>query len=361
MDSESKPIIGITTGDINGVGIELVVKAFSNSKLNEYCTPVLFGNNKAISFYAKGVNKDFNFSGCKDLKKLNHKKLNVFNCWQEEVPIKPGKLTPEGGKYAARSLEVAVQCLKDKEIDGLLTNPIHKKNIQGPNFNYTGHTPYLRDSFEQDDVAMMLCTDYLKVSLLTEHVPITDLERHINANAIISKTQIIHKSLIEDFGIDKPKIAVLALNPHAGDDGLVGSEEKDIILPAIEKLNAQNILAFGPYAADGFFARQRYEHFDCVLAMYHDQGLIPFKTLDGGEGVNFTAGLPVVRTSPDHGTAFDIAGKNLVDESSFLHALYQCIDVINHRKGYKSNTANKLQRGLWKKKMKKSKEDVEQD
>lgn len=342
MSNEKKPIIGLTTGDLNGIGLELIIKAFSNKSLFDFCTPVLFASNKAISFYTKSINESFKYSSVKEWDKLNPKTLNVYTCWQEDVKIEPGKLTPEGGKYAVRSLEVAVQCLKDKQIDGLLTAPIHKKNVQGPNFNHSGHTPYLKEQFGASDVAMMLCTDFLKVALLTEHVPVTQLEKHITTAAIVSKVEIVNKSLIEDFGIEKPKIAILGLNPHAGDDGLIGNEEKEIIMPAIEQLQQKNILVFGPYAADGFFARSSYKKFDCTLAMYHDQGLIPFKTLDLDEGVNFTAGLSIVRTSPDHGSAFEIAGKNEANPSSYLHALYSCIDILNQRAGYKENTKNKL-------------------
>jgi 4-hydroxythreonine-4-phosphate dehydrogenase len=362
MSNERKPIIGITTGDLNGIGLELIIKTFSNSKLMEYCTPVLFASNKVLSFYQKMMdNNNFKYSSVKDWAQLNQKQLNVYTCWQEDVTIEPGKLTSEGGKYAVRSLEVATQCMKDKQIDGLVTAPIHKKNVQGPNFDYTGHTPYLRDQYQASDVAMMLCTDFLRVALLTEHVPVTQLEKHITTAAIISKTEIIHNSLIQDFGIEKPKIAILGLNPHAGDDGLIGTEEKEIIVPAMEQLRQKNILVFGPYAADGFFARASYKAFDCVLAMYHDQGLIPFKTLDLDEGVNYTAGLPIVRTSPDHGTAFDIAGKNEASPTSFLHAVYKCIDILEQRNGYAENTKNKIVYGQFNKKNKRSKSHGEEN
>ena len=361
MSNERKPVIGLTTGDLNGIGIEIIIKAFSNKGLLDYCTPVLFASNKVVNFYTKTINDQFKYSSVKEWDKLNQKALNVYTCWQEDVNIVPGKLTPEGGKYAVRSLEVAVQCLKDKQIDGLVTAPIHKKNVQGPNFNYTGHTPYLKDQFDAREVAMMLCTDFLKVALLTEHVPVTQLENHITTDAIISKTEIVNTSLIEDFGIQKPKIAILSLNPHASDDGLIGDEEEKIIMPAIKQLQQKNILVYGPYAADGFFARSAYKNFDCVLAMYHDQGLIPFKTLDQDEGVNFTAGISIVRTSPDHGTAFEIAGKNEANPSSYLHAVYTCIDILQSRKGYKESTKNKLVYGSYNKRVKRSREDVVED
>ncbi|MEZ5046802.1 MAG: 4-hydroxythreonine-4-phosphate dehydrogenase PdxA [Chitinophagaceae bacterium] len=355
-----KPIIGITSGDLNGVGIELVIKSFTDHKLMEYFTPVLFCSNKVLNFYKNLLKENqFQYFGTKEFSNLNSKQLNVFNCWDEDVAITPGELNDIGGKYAVRSLEVATQCLKDGQIHGLVTNPLHKKNVQQGGFNYTGHTPFLKDKFAVQDVAMMLCSDNLRVALLTEHVPIADISKHITIDAIVSKTRLIHNSLIKDFGIDKPKIAVLGLNPHAGDEGLVGEEEKTIIGPAIEKLKNENILAFGPYSSDGFFARQHDKQFDCVLAMYHDQGLIPFKSFDNGMGVNYTAGLPVVRTSPDHGTAFDIAGKNLVDKSSFLHSLFLCVDVLNQRMGYAEAIKNKLKKGI-SKSIKKSKEDIEE-
>ncbi len=361
MNKISKPIVGITTGDLNGIGLELFIKTFSDNRLIEFCTPVIFCSNKAINFYSKLINDQFKYYGTKDLTKINPKAINVFHCWEEDVLIEPGKITEQGGKYAIRSLEIATQCLKDKQIDVLLTNPIDKSNVQSAQFSHTGHTPYFKEFFGANDVAMMLCADNLRVALVTEHVPIAQISEKLTIEKIISKAQIINKSLIEDFGIDRPKIAILALNPHAGDKGLVGNEEEKIISPAIEKLNQQKILSFGPYSADAFFARQQYLHFDCVLAMYHDQGLIPFKSLDDGKGVNFTAGLPFIRTSPDHGTAFDIAGKNEANFESFLEALYYAIDIFHQRNGYKENTADKLLILPKDRKLKKSKEDVEQD
>ncbi len=356
-----KPKIGITTGDINGIGIELILKSLSEHRLLEICTPVVFASNKVINFYKNIVGEqNIKYTGTKDMNALQPKVINVFNCWDDEVAMAPGQMTDIGGKYGVRSLMVAAQCLKDGELDGLITNPIHKKNSQTNDFNYTGHTPFLKEKFGAKDVAMMLCTDELKVSLLTEHVPIAEVAKHITVENIVSKVRIINESLIKDFGADKPKIAVLALNPHASDNGLVGNEEQNIILPAIEKLKSEGILAYGPYAADGFFARQHDKQFDCVLAMYHDQGLIPFKSFDKGLGVNYTAGLPVVRTSPDHGTAFDIAGKNKADNASFLEALYLCIDILHQRRGYAENTRNKLQKGMNKNMLKKTKEDIEE-
>ncbi len=356
-----KPKIGITTGDINGIGIELILKSLSEHRLLEICTPVVFASNKVINFYKNIVGEqNIKYAGTKDINALQPKVINVFNCWDEEVAMAPGQVTELGGKYGIRSLMVATQCLKDGQLDGLITNPIHKKNSQTNDFNYTGHTPFLKDKFGAKDVAMMLCTEDLKVSLLTEHVPISEVAKYVTVENILSKTRIINESLIKDFGFSRPKIAILSLNPHASDDGLIGDEEQKAIIPAIEKLKTEGILAFGPYSADAFFARQHDKEFDCVLAMYHDQGLIPFKSFDRGMGVNYTAGLPIVRTSPDHGTAFDIAGKNKADNTSFLEALYLCIDILNQKKGYAENTKNKLQKGGHKSLLKKTKEDIEE-
>jgi len=237
-----------------------------------------------------------------------------------------------------------VEALQNNQVQGLVTAPIHKKNIQSEEFNYSGHTPYLKAIFGAKDVVMLMTASNMRVALVTEHVPVTELAQHITIEAITSKLQILNSSLIKDFSIDKPKIAVLGLNPHAGDEGLIGKEEETIIKPAIKEAKNNNILAFGPYSADAFFARAQYEKFDAVLAMYHDQGLIPFKSLAVGEGINYTAGLPAVRTSPDHGTAFDIAGKGIADESSFLAATFECIEIIKRRATYEENRKNPLRR-----------------
>jgi 4-hydroxythreonine-4-phosphate dehydrogenase len=260
------------------------------------------------------------------------------------VNITPGELNEIGGKYAVISLQSAVAALQQKQIDGLITAPIHKKNVQSAEFPYTGHTPYLKQFFQASDVVMMMCSDQLRVALLTEHIPVKEVAQHITKEKLLKKIQLIHKSLQTDFGIDKPRIAVLGLNPHSGDEGLIGNEEETIIKPAIKEAKNQNILVVGPYPADGFFARGRYDAFDCILAMYHDQGLIPFKTIAGGEGVNYTAGLPAIRTSPDHGTAFDIAGKNQADHTSFLTSLFTCIDIINQRAGYADARNNPMRK-----------------
>ncbi len=340
-----KPVIGITIGDLNGIGPEVVIKTFSDTRLLDLCTPVIFSSNKVINYYRRAVeDQHFNFHSTKDLDNLSPKQVNVFNCWEEEVPIQPGVLTEAGGKYAVRSLMVAAQCLKDGQLDAIVTAPLHKANTQVPDFPYTGHTPYLKEKFGARDVLMLLFHNELRVALATEHVPLAKVANYISKESLTSKLHLLKDSLLKDFGIMRPKIAVLGLNPHAGDNGTIGDEDKNIITPLIEGMQQQGNLVYGPFAADAFFARGSYTEFDAVLAMYHDQGLVGFKTLAQGQGVNYTAGLPVVRTSPDHGTAFDIAGKNIADESSFREAVFRAIDILRQREEYAANTANPLVR-----------------
>lgn len=340
-----KPIIGITTGDLNGVGLEIIIKIFSDVRMLDHCTPVIFASNKAINYYRRIVeDHPLHFTSTKNFNQINPKQVNVFNCWEEEVSIQPGVLSDVAGKYAVRSLTVAAQCLKDGNIDALVTAPIHKSNTQLPDFEFTGHTPYLQEKFGAKDVVMMLYDQDFRVALVTEHLPISKVAENITVDRILSKLQILEDSLIKDFGIDKPKIGVLGLNPHCGDQGLIGHEDLEIIKPAIDQAQEKGTLVFGPYSADGFFARRYDTKFDAVLAMYHDQGLIPFKSLCQGEGVNYTAGLPIVRTSPDHGVAFDIAGQNIANPDSMREAIFQAIDILQQRKRYAENTANPLVR-----------------
>jgi len=341
---QQKPVIGISVGDLNGIGTELIIKTFSDHRLLELCTPLIFASNKLINFYRKSTPEiNFNYQSTKDFSRIAPKQINIFNCWEEEIAIVPGQLTDIGGSYAVKSLTMAVEALRDKKIQGLVTAPIHKKNTQSPSFDFTGHTPYLKHAFNANDVLMLMVSDNFRVGLVTEHVPVKDIARFITREGILSKLNILRDSLVRDFGIDKPRIAVLGLNPHAGDEGLIGREEEEIIKPAIKDAK-HNMLVFGPYSADAFFARGYHSRFDAVLAMYHDQGLIPFKSLASGEGVNYTAGLPMVRTSPDHGTAFDIAGKNKADHSSFIQAIYTCIDIIRTRQEYEENRSNPLKK-----------------
>ena len=341
---QQRPLIGISIGDLNGIGTELIIKTFSDHRVLELCTPVIFASNKVINFYRKSTPEmNFNYQSSKDFSKINPKQVNIYNVWEEELPIAPGQLTETGGKYAIKSLIAAVDALKEKKIQGLVTAPIHKKNTQSAEFNFTGHTPYLKHVFGVNDVLMLMAAENFRVGLVTEHIPVSEIAKYITREAILSKLNILKDSLIKDFGIDKPKIAVLGLNPHAGDEGLIGKEEEEMIKPAIKDAK-HNMLVFGPYSADAFFARNQQVKFDAVLAMYHDQGLIPFKSLSVGEGINYTAGLPVIRTSPDHGTAFDIAGKNKADTSSFLAAIYGCLDIINYRQAYHENRKNPLKK-----------------
>ena len=343
--SENKPIIGITCGDINGIGTEIIIKTLSDSRILEICTPVIFSSNKLINFYRKSLPEyNFNFASIKDSNRINPKQVNVYNCWDEDINITPGELTDEGGKYAILSLSIAAEALKAGKIGGLVTAPIHKKNIQSDTFNYPGHTPYFKNLFGAKDVAMFMVAENMRVALLTEHVPLKDVAQFITKESILSKLQVMNDSLKKDFGISKPKIAILGLNPHAGDEGLLGKEEIEILRPAIKEAKNKNILCFGPYPADAFFARGQHEKFDAVLALYHDQGLIPFKSLAFGEGVNYTAGISGIRTSPDHGVAFDIAGKGIADEASFREALFTCLRIIEHRDENRDQFKNPLKK-----------------
>lgn len=344
INTPTKPVIGFTTGDLNGIGLELILKTFSDHRMLEICTPVIFASAKALNFYKKSIpDCNFNYQTIKEFSRVNPKQVNLFSCWEEEVAITPGQLTEEGGKYAVISLKAAVDALKAKNIQGLVTAPIHKKNTQSESFTYTGHTPFLKNSFNAQDVLMlMVCGDF-RVGLLTEHVAVKDINQSVTRENILSKLNLLYQTLVKDFGIDKPKIAVLGLNPHAGDEGLIGNEEESVIRPAIKEAK-QKMLVMGPYSADAFFARHYHTRFDAVLALYHDQGLIPFKSLASGEGVNFTAGLPVVRTSPDHGTAFDIAGKNKADHTSFMVSIFECIDIINRRNGFREMRSNPMKK-----------------
>ncbi len=343
--TEHKPVIGISCGDLNGIGMEIIIKTFSDARIMDHCTPVIFASHKAVNFYKKSIPEaTFNYQTTKDFAKLSHKQVNVFNCWEEDIAITPGQLNETGGKYAVLSLQTAVAALKQKQIDGLVTAPVHKKNIQSAEFSFTGHTPFLRSMFNANDVVMMLCAGNFRVGLVTEHVPVADVAKYITRENILSKLTIMHRSLQRDFGIDRPRIALLGFNPHAGDEGLIGKEEETILRPVIKEAKNNNMLVVGPFSADAFFARRHHEKFDAVLAMYHDQGLIPFKALASGEGVNYTAGLPVVRTSPDHGVAFDIAGKDKADPSSFLASIFECVDIINRRATFDNNRSNPLKK-----------------
>ncbi|MFY7665824.1 MULTISPECIES: 4-hydroxythreonine-4-phosphate dehydrogenase PdxA [Flavobacterium] len=334
-------IIGISIGDLNGIGPEVVLKTFEDSRMLELCTPVIFANVKSLSFLRKSFESTVNIHGIDNLEQLVPGKLNVLNVWREGFDLAPGKLDETVGKYAVKSFKAAVAAAQEGKIHALVTAPINKINIQDEDFKFPGHTDYLNEQFE-GNALMLMVSDTLRVGLLTDHVPLAEVASKLNEGLIRKKVETLQKSLIQDFSIRRPRIAVLGLNPHAGDGGVIGVEDKDIIAPAIKKLFDAGTLVFGPYPADGFFGSGQYKQFDAVLATYHDQGLAPFKTLSFGGGVNFTAGLNVVRTSPDHGTAYDIAGKGKADETSFKEAVYLAIDVVHSREHYQEMTENPL-------------------
>ena len=307
----------------------------------DFCTPVLFGAMKVVSYHKKALKLEVPVHGINQINQINHSKINVLNVWKEDVSIKLGEETKVSGSYAAKSLEAAVEHLKNKSVDVLLTAPINKETIQSETFNFPGHTEYLEENLPGKSL-MILMTDVLRIGLITGHIPISKVAEAITPEIIKEKVSTMHASLKKDFGIAKPKIAVLGLNPHCGDKGVIGKEDDEIIKPTIEEIKESGKLVFGPYAADGFFGSETYKQFDGVLATYHDQGLAPFKALSFGNGVNFTAGLSEIRTSPDHGTGFDIAGKNLANPSSFKEALFSAIHIYKTRNDYKELTKNPL-------------------
>jgi len=342
MSAPAKYTIGITTGDVNGIGLEVILKTFADTRMFERVTPVLYGSGKLLVAYRKAINMAAaNFTNQKSLERLQPHALNVLNVYEEEVPLQIGIQNEVGGKYAFKSLEAAARDLVDKKIDALVTAPINKKNIQSPEFQFRGHTEYIA-SLVKAEPLMILVSDELRVATVTTHVPIAEVAPLIKREAVEQKIKLLEQSLRRDFGIDKPRIAVLGLNPHAGDDGLIGSEEQNEIVPAVKNARQKGWLVYGPYAADGFFGSGQHAKFDGILAMYHDQGLVPFKALSFGSGTNYTAGLPVVRTSPDHGTGYDIAGKDQADESSFRQAVYTAVDILDHRIGYEDRHSNPL-------------------
>jgi 4-hydroxythreonine-4-phosphate dehydrogenase len=336
-------IVGISIGDMNGVGPEVILKTFEDNRMLEICTPVIFANVKIVSFLKKSYNLTANIQGIDKIEQLVPGKINVLNVWREGVNLDIGKLDDVVGKYAIKSFQTATKALKENQIDVLVTAPINKYNIQSDEYKFAGHTDYLNEQLEGEALMFMIHED-IKVGLITDHVAITDLHKHINAKLIEQKINTINKSLISDFKINKPKIAVLGLNPHSGDNGIIGKEDKEIIKPCLEAIFKKGVQVFGPFSADSFFGSNQYKNYDAVVAMYHDQGLIPFKTLSFGEGVNYTAGLNKVRTSPDHGTGYDIAGKNMADNNSFREAVYSAIDIYKNRIEYKELTNNPLKK-----------------
>ena len=341
---ENKFKIGITQGDTNGIGWEIILKALADPRMTELFTPVVYGSPKAAAYYRNTVAEieAFSFNPVASAAEARRGKANLVACG-ETADIAPGKPTPEAGRAAVEALCAAMRDLKAGHLDALVTAPFDKETVQADDFRYTGHTEYLAAELE-GEAMMILCSDVLRVGLVTKHIPVSEIARNITKERIVRDLGTLRRALIEDFGIVEPRIAVMALNPHAGDGGLLGREEQEVIIPAIKELSDNGIRAFGPYAADGFFGHESYTAFDGVLAMYHDQGLAPFKCLDLGNGVNFTAGLPIVRTSPDHGTAYDIAGKNMADENSFRNAIYLALDVFRNRIEYDEPFNNPLKK-----------------
>lgn len=344
MDSK-KLRIGITQGDPNGIGYEVIFKTFADPEMLELCTPIIYGSPKVAIYHRKALNININFNTIESPENAQDGHLNLINCYNEDIQITLGKPSAEGGKTAFECLERSVLDYKNNQLDAIVTAPINKKAIQNEAFQFHGHTEYFASCFgDGSEPLMILLNDKIRVALVTTHLPIKEVTQAITSETIAKKLEIFDNSLRTDFYIDNPRIAVLSLNPHAGDDGLLGSEEKDIITPTIKKMFDKRILCFGPYPADGFFGAGMYEKFDGILAMYHDQGLAPFKALAMDDGVNYTAGLPLVRTSPDHGTAYDIAGKGIASPDSFRHAIYTAIDVVRHRAQYAHDTAHPLRR-----------------
>lgn len=343
--SEQPIKIGITHGDINGISYEILLKAFNDKRLLELFTPIIYGSSKSASYHRKVLNHTpVHFHIIQNVTDAENGKINLLNCVQDEVRIVMGAASPEAGESAFIALDHAVGDLKTNRIDALVTLPISKEGIQSESFNFPGHTEFLEDRFgEQNDKALMImATDSLRIALATTHIPISEVSSQLSQSLIVEKIKSLNHSLKRDFKVDIPRIAVLGLNPHAGENGLLGKEEQEIIAPAIKICQNEDVFCAGPYAADGFFGTGNYRRFDGILAMYHDQGLIPFKTIAMDSGVNFTAGLPVVRTSPDHGTGYDIVGKGLASEESFRQAIYMAIDVFRNRRDYDEARSNPL-------------------
>ncbi len=341
MKKKDKIRIGISVGDVNGIGLEVILKTFADSRMLDFGTPIVFSSNKVVSFHRKTLKLSTVVQGIDHIKKAVPNKLNVLNIDKSEVVINLGQETKAGGDHAYLSLEKATQALINNEVDVLVTAPINKNNIQSDQFNFQGHTEYLENRLNGESL-MILMTKELKIGLITGHIPIAQVSTMITSDLLEKKVEIMHKSLIQDFQISKPKIAVLGINPHCGDHGVIGDEDDKIVSPTIQKIQDSGKLVYGPFAADSFFGNGSYKKFDGVLAMYHDQGLAPFKTLAFGEGVNYTAGLSKIRTSPDHGTAYEIAGKGQANSNSFMEAYFSAIDIYKKRQLFLELSENKL-------------------
>jgi 4-hydroxythreonine-4-phosphate dehydrogenase len=342
-NDSNKIRVGITHGDFNGIGYEIILKTFQDARMLDMFTPVIYGSSKIASYYRKAFDlSEINFNLVKKAEFANPKRVNIVNCYENEVKIEAGQNSAIAGELAYYALEKAVEDLTKHKIDVVVTAPISKYNIQSENFKFTGHTEYFAGKLNVKEYLMLMVGSGLRIGTVTGHIPLRDVVKHITVEAIYEKIKVLSKTLQMDFGISRPKIAILGLNPHAGDEGLIGKEEINIIRPAILKAWDEKILAYGPYPADGFFGSSNLASFDGILAMYHDQAMLPFKAIAFEEGVNFTAGLPIIRTSPAHGTAFDIAGKNLASPESFRQAIYLAIDLFNNRAAYKESVKNPL-------------------
>lgn len=343
MEKE-KIVIGITHGDLNGIGYEVILKSLAEPMMTDFFIPVIYGSSKVASFYRKQLElQNLNLNIINSVEELNPKRINIINCSNEELKIDVGQSTPEAGKAAFEALKMATEDLKRGALDALVTAPINKKNIQSDNFHFPGHTEYLEESFGTGTPALMLLVnDVMRVAVVTGHIPVNDVPKAITADAIKERLVVFNKCLKNDFNVVGPRIAVLGLNPHAGDDGVIGKEETEVIIPALKAAEKKGVMCFGPYPADGFFGSGHFNKFDGILAMYHDQGLIPFKTISMESGVNYTAGLSVIRTSPAHGTAYDLAGKNQASEESFRQALFMAMDIYHNRKLNREISANPL-------------------
>jgi 4-hydroxythreonine-4-phosphate dehydrogenase len=343
-NSKSKKIrLGISVGDINGIGLEVIMKAFADNRMFDFCTPIVYGSSKWVMDYQKEIgSKALSFNFIKNSTEAKSNRANLISCWDEEVTLELGKETADGGKYALKSLVAAVEALKNEEVDALLTAPINKHNIQSDEFSFPGHTEFLAQVFGDNEALMLMVSGGLRIGVLTGHIPLADVSKSITEESILKKLEMIDLSLRQDFNIRKPKIAVLGLNPHSGDKGVIGKEDEEIIRPTVQKAFDSGKLVYGPYAADSFFGSNVYNQFDAILAMYHDQGLIPFKTMSFNKGVNFTAGISIVRTSPDHGTAFDLAGKDEANESSFREAIYAACKLYSNRNEWQTLNSDAL-------------------
>lgn len=341
MRAEEKIKVGISIGDLNGIGGEIVLKTFEDKRMLELCTPVIFASVKSMAFLKRHFKSQIAFNGIQKAAQAHHGKVNVVNVWKEEVKIKFGEEDTTVGRFAIRSLKAATSALKQGDIDVLVTAPINKHSIQSEDFNFPGHTDYLAQQLD-GDALMFMVTENLKVGLLTDHVPVKDVSSEISEALIQSKIDTVYETLLKDFGIRKPKIAVLGINPHSGDHGVIGEEDDTVLRPTLQKIRETGKLIYGPYSADSFFGSDTYRNFDAVVAAYHDQGLIPFKTLSFGQGVNFTAGLNRIRTSPDHGTAYEIAGQGKADINSFKEALFTAVQVFKNREIYNQWSADPL-------------------